>query len=112
MVRSCRFSTTGEPFVVWTEKWVYFSAESTHCGCEWVAAMPRDPTANTGWMPARANPRLAPPHPEKKSASTIFRLTRPSHSGGARGGVLVGTLPQPALSERVHTPRKRHGQKL
>ena len=37
--------SNGEPFVVWTEKWVYFSAEYSHCGCQWVEALPRDPTA-------------------------------------------------------------------
>ena len=37
--------SNGEPFVVWTEKWVYFSAEYSHCGCQWVEALPREPTA-------------------------------------------------------------------
>jgi len=33
----------GDPFTIWTEKWVYFPA--THDGVEWIASVPRNPCA-------------------------------------------------------------------
>ena len=37
--------SNAEPFVAWSEKWVYFSAQYSHCRCQFVEALPRAPTA-------------------------------------------------------------------